>query len=100
MKFHGKNRQELIVIKGYKGYKVTETRVYHINYLPKYEKWEVWPVIYRYNDELDKVYHTPAISQYDDNYSVEIESASVANATISGMQQILLKQLKHKKDKK
>lgn len=78
---------------------MTETRVYHINYLPKYEKWEIWPVIYCYNDELDKVYYTPPISQYYENYSVEIESASVANATISGMQYIF-KQLKHKKDKK
>ena len=83
---------------------MSETRIYHINYCPKYEKWEIWPVIYRYNNELDKVYHTPAkdtgMTQYYENYSVEIESASVANATVSGMQQILLKQLTHKKDKK
>ena len=75
-------------------------RKYHVNYSPTWEKWEIWPTTHRYNKELDKVYHTPkkdtGMTQYYENYSVEVESGSVANATISGMQQILLRQLEDK----
>lgn len=79
-------------------------QVYHLNYCPLYHKWEMWPTDYRYNKELNEVYHTPAkdwgTTQYYENYSIEIESIDPIDAITSGMKSIMSKVEQHSKGRK